>query len=252
MEVTTQQGLNFEVSTHRLPLYLKAFQFIDRSVQYSQISEEVTRDAVSDTDRVLKIFEWTERRIMDTPEGWPVVDDHILHIIIRGHGVTDQQADVFATLATYSGVPTFWAKVRAAEPSGPGIILSFALVDGQWRVFDMFNKVIFRLRAGELATMDDLAGHPELVPAHVRGLDVDGVMYADIVTGATMPTIPSPLRAELQMPLARLWYEMKRLVGLTAPVADPFAASSRTTASIGGVSRVLLPPVGGQVSARVL
>jgi hypothetical protein len=120
MEVTTQQGLNFEVSSHRLPLYLKALQFIDRSVQYEQIATEITHADVSDTDRLLSIFEWTKRRVRDTPRDWPVVDDHILHIIIRGHGLNDQQADVFATLATYAGIPTFWAKVRVIQPDGPG------------------------------------------------------------------------------------------------------------------------------------
>ena len=215
MEVTTQQGLNFEVSTHRLPLYLKALQFIDRSVQYGQIAEEITRDAVSDAERLSRIFEWTKRRVPETPHGWPVVDDHILHIIIRGHGVTDQQADVFATLATYAGVPAFWAKVRIVEPDGPGVILSFARVDGRWLVFDVFNNVMFRLATGEFATMDDLKGHPELVPTSARSLDVDGVPYGEFVTKASMPVAPSPLRAELQMPFTRLWYEVKRAVGVT-------------------------------------
>lgn len=216
MNVTTQQGLNFEVSTHRLPLYLKALQFIDRSVQYEQVATEITQEAVSDTDRLLRIFEWTKRRVRDTPLDWPVVDDHILHIIIRGHGVNDQQADVFATLATYAGIPTFWAKVSAVQPDRPGVIMSFARVDGRWRVFDVFHRVVFRLPTGELATMDDLRGHPELVPASARVLDVDGMPYADFVTTASMPDIPSPLRAELQMPFARLWYELKRGVGFAS------------------------------------
>jgi hypothetical protein len=216
MDVTTQQGFNFEVSTHRLPLYLKALQFIDRSAQYEQIAEEITHEAVSDTDRVLRIFEWSKRRVRDTPRDWPVVDDHILHIIIRGHGMNDQQADVFATLATYAGIPTFWAKVSAVEPDGPGVIMSFARVDGRWRVFDVFNRVVFRLATGDLATMDDLRGHPELVPAPARVLDVDGLPYADFVAKASMPDIPSPLRAELQMPLARMWYELKRVVGFAS------------------------------------
>lgn len=208
LDVTTKQGVNFEVSTHRIPLYLKALQFLERSAQYRQIAEEVVDDATSDSERTLKIFEWTRRSIRPTPPGWPIVDDHILNIIIRGHGMGDQHADVFATLATYGGVPAFWAKLP--ESARAGLILSFARIDGRWRVFDVFNGVVFRTADGDLATMDDLKGHEDLVPAAVRSLDIAGLRYADIVTTAPMPPVPEPLRAELQMPLARLRHEVGR------------------------------------------
>jgi hypothetical protein len=215
LEVTTRQGLNFEVSTHRLPLYLKALQFIERSEEYGQIAEEVTQHAGSDADRVLKVFDWTRRRLRQTPEGWPIVDDHILNIIIRGHAVNDQYADVFATIATYAGVPAFWSKVPLKRP--PGVILSFALVEGRWRVFDVANGVVFRTRAGDLATLADIAAQPDIIPRTAGAIDVDGVPYADVVARASMPPVPDPLRAELQMPSIRLWHEMKVMAGLEAP-----------------------------------
>ena len=214
LEVTTRQGVNFEVSTHQLPLYVKAFEFVDRSVQYQQITDEVTRGAVSDEDRALKVFDWTRRQIRRTPDGWPIVDDHILHIIIRGHGVNDQQADVFATLTTYAGVPAFWAKVSHNQV---GVILSFAYIEEQWRVFDVFNGVVFRNPKGGLATMADLKDRPNLVPASMRSVAVDGVAYGDILSRALMPAVPDPLRAELQMPSTRLWYEMKVALRLELP-----------------------------------
>lgn len=215
LEVTTRQGVNFEVSTHQLPLYVKALEFIDRSVQYQQIADEVTRSAVSDEDRALKVFDWTRRQIRRTPDGWPIVDDHILHIIIRGHGVNDQQADVFATLTTYAGVPAFWGKVGHDRA---GVILSFAYIEGQWRVFDVFNGVVFRNPTGGLATMADLKNRPNLVPASMRsGAVEEGVAYRDILTRALMPAVPDPLRAELQMPSTRLWHEMKVALRLELP-----------------------------------
>ena len=216
--VVTKQGVNYEVTDHRIPLYLKAWEFVDRSVQYQQVADEITSGAVSDTDRVLKVFDWTKRRIKTTPDGWPVVDDHILNIIIRGHGVGDQQADVFAAITTYAGVSAFWQKVPFKRP--PGVILSFAFIDDRWRVFDIARGIVFRTAAGELATMEDLAHNRELVPASVRSLDVDGVTYAEIVTNASMPPVPHPLRAELQMPLPRLWHEVKAAVGIE-PDDDP-------------------------------
>jgi hypothetical protein len=215
LEVTTKQGLNFEVSTHRLPLYLKAVQFIERSAEYQQIAAEVTASATSDADRVLKVFEWTRRRLRPTPEGWPIVDDHILNIIIRGHAVNDQYADVFATIATYGGVLAFWSKVPLERR--PGVILSFALVEGRWRVLDVANGVVFRTPAGDLATLADIAARPDIIPTTVGAIDVNGVSYADVVARASMPPVPDPLRAELQMPSIRLWHEMKVIAGLEAP-----------------------------------
>jgi hypothetical protein len=215
LEVTTRQGLNFEVSTHRLPLYLKAVQFIERSEEYQQIAEEVTHEATSDPDRVLKVFDWTRRRLRLTPEGWPIVDDHVLNIIIRGHAVNDQYADVFATIATYAGVPAFWSKVPFQRR--PGVILSFALVEGRWRVFDVANGVVFRTPAGDLATLADIAAHPDIIPRTVGAIDINGVSYADVVARASMPPVPNPLRAELQMPSLRLWHEMKVAAGLETP-----------------------------------
>jgi len=210
LDVTTKQGVNFEVSTHRLPLYLKALQFVERSAEYRRVAQEVVADATSDSERALKVFEWTRRRIRPTPPEWPVVDDHILNIIIRGHGLGDQHADVFATLATYGGVPAFWTKLP--ESARAGLIVSFARIDGRWRVFDVFNGVVFRTANGDLATMADLKGREDLVPAAVRSLDIAGLRYADIVTTSPMPEVPKPLRAELQMPLARLRHEVGRVL----------------------------------------
>lgn len=212
--VTTRQGLNYEVTAHRIPLYLKALQFVDRDAQYGQIAGEITAGAASDEERVVRVFEWTARHIRTTPDGWPVVDDHILNIIIRGHGVTDQKADVFATLATYAGVPAFWGKVRAGE-SGPAALLSFARVEGRWRVLDVANGVVFRTAAGDMATLEDVRVQPDIVPESLAALtSEDGTPYRDILVRGAMPPVPSPLRAELQMPSRRLWHELKATVGL--------------------------------------
>lgn len=210
---TTRQGVNFQVSVRSVPVYVKGIDFLHRHYQHRLLAEEIVRGRASDTDLVLAVFDWTRRNIRRTPEGWPVVDDHVLNIITRGHGVTDQQADVFATIATYAGVPAFWAKVRP-DAARPGVILSFARVDGRWRVFDVFNGMVFRTAVGELATLEDLRGRRDLVPAAARSLDIDGVPYPEIVTSVSMPPVPDPLRAELQMPSARAWYELRRALRL--------------------------------------
>ena len=211
-EVTTKQGVNFEVSTHRLPLYLKTLEFVDRSAQYRQIAAEITRGSASDQDRALKVFDWTSRHIRPTPDGWPVVDDHILNIIIRGHGMSDQCADVFAMLLTSAGVPAFWHKVRAPD-TGDGLILTFVHVDGRWVVMDVANGFLLRNARGELATAEDLAANQALLPDAARSLILGSTPYPRFFNELRTPPIPRPSRAELQMVWPRLWYEMTHAAG---------------------------------------
>ena len=199
MPVSTRQGVNYEVAVHRVPLYVKTFDFIYRSDHYQILADETTEGASSEQERVLAIFDWTQRNVRETPEGWTVVDDHILNVIIRGHGTGDQRADVFATLCTYAGIPAFWTKV---EPQGlpTGLILSFALVDGRWVVFDVANGIAFRSDRGEMATAGNLRGQLDLIPPAVRELKVQDTPYPRFFEDLRLPPVPSPLRAELQMP----------------------------------------------------
>jgi len=211
-EVTTKQGVNFEVSTHRLPLYRKALEFVDRAAQYRQIASEITRGATSDRDRAVRVFDWTVKHVRPTPAGWPVVDDHILHIIIRGHGLDDQRADVFAMLATSAGLPAFWRKIRAPGTKD-GVILTFVRVEGRWAVADVAKGFLFRNRRGDLATAEELAADPSLLPEAARSLETGSTPYSRIFTGLRTPPIPRTLRAERQFPWPRLWYEVRRAIG---------------------------------------
>lgn len=211
--VTTKKGVNFEVTTHRLPLYVKTIEFLDRHAQYRQLADEITRGVVTDEGRILAVFNWTTRNIRPTPDGWPVVDDHILNIVIRGHGLADQRADVFATIASYAGVPSFWCKVDAPGTKD-GLILSFARLGGRWVVIDVDHGFVFRTAGGAMATAEDIAVNPALLPADARSLMVGSTPYRLVFDSLRTPPIPRLLRAELQMPWPRLWYETRRTVGL--------------------------------------
>jgi hypothetical protein len=212
LEVSTRQGVNFEVSSHRMPLYLKAFEFLDRDAQYKQLAGEITDGVRSEQGRLVAIFDWMARRIQPAPLGWPVIDDHILNIIIRGYGTSDQRADVFATLLTYAGVPAFWQNVKAAA-TGDGVVLTFARVDGRWVVADAANGFLFRNDTGDLATAEDFAAHRVTLPAAAAALMAGSTPYSRVFTQLRTPPVPRPLRAELQMPWPRLWDEARRVAG---------------------------------------
>jgi hypothetical protein len=212
LPVTTKQGVDYEVATYRLPLYRKAFEFLDRDAQYRVLASTITRGATSDAERVRVVFDWTARRIQPTPDGWEIVDDHILNIIIRGYGTVDQRADVAATLSTYAGVPAFWRK-GVSVAGQRELVLTFASVDGRWIVMDVANGFLFETRDGVLATLDDFATRRAVLPAGAGSLTISGRPYPEVFHQLRMPAIPDTLRAELQMPGRRLWYETRRAIG---------------------------------------
>jgi len=210
--VTTRQGINSRVSTREIPFYVKIMDFFHRHYKYEAFTAEITPGLNSDRERVLAVFDWTRRNIRKTLEDGPVVDDHVLNIIIRGHGLDDQMADVFTTLSTYAGVPAFWSFL-ALPGSKEKLVLSFARVDGRWVVFDVANGVIFQKDRGDLASVEEIAANPGLVEGAAGALRYLGVPYQRYFQGFTPPSVPNTLRAEKQMPWRRLIFEAKRLLG---------------------------------------
>jgi hypothetical protein len=181
----TKQGVNFAVSSHRLPLYAKTLDFLQRDSSYARLASRIAAGHAQPEARTLAVFAWTRDNIRDTPGGFPVVDDHVWNIVIRGYGEADQKADVFTTLSMYAGVPAFFSN-RAGE-SGTAV-LSYAWIDRQWRVFDVDNGVIFRTRQGTLASAEE--------------------------AGFAPPVAPDVLRPELQMLWPRVWSSVGRLIGV--------------------------------------
>ena len=210
-KATTRQGVNFEVSTLEIPLALKAMDFLNRHAHYRRLAREITRGSHSDQERVLAVFQWTRRHIPPTPKELPVIDDHVWHIIIRGHGLSDQMADVFTTLSTYAGVPAFWKFVSVA-PGGSIVTLSFAKVEGRWVAFDVAEGVVFADAQGRLIDVETLAADQALVKAVAGDRAPGGVPYWEYVRPLRPFTPPDVLRAEQQMPWPRAAFELRRLL----------------------------------------
>jgi hypothetical protein len=205
---TTKQGVNFVVSSHSLPLYAKTLDFLDRDSNYKRLTAQVMGGAATDEAKVHAAFDWTAANIRPTPAGYPIVDDHTWHIIVRGYGQDDQQASVFVTLLAYVGVRAYWIFIGPR----PELALSLAQVDGSWRAADVTNHVIFRTPDGRLATAEELAADHALAarqgPATFRGLP-----YARYFDRFKAPDPPDLTHAEMQMAGKRLWFMTKRLVG---------------------------------------
>lgn len=204
----TRQGVNFVVSERSLPLWVKAVDFVDRDANLDRLASDVLGGASTDEERLRLAFAWTRANIRPTPAGFPIIDDHVWHVVVRGYGQDDQQADVFTILLHYAGVPAYWIYIGQK----PELALSLALVGGEWRPVDVTNGVIFRSAGGSLATVEELAAAPAAFvaqgPATYRELP-----YARPFERFRAPVPPELTRAEMQMPLRRLWQELKRVVG---------------------------------------
>ena len=205
---TTLQGVDYVVTAHSIPLYLKATDFIDRDLHYRKLAAEVASGTVTPEARAKAVFDWTRANIRDTPPGFPVIDDHIWHIILRGYGQSDQKADVFTTLLSYAGVPAYFIFIGPK----PELTLSFAKIDGRWRVADVANGVIFRTMGGRWATAEELAADAALAVAQGPPT-FGGRPYTRYFDRFHAPIPPDLTRADMQVPGVRTWFRIKKLAG---------------------------------------
>ena len=214
--VTTRQGINGVVSVHRMPLWVKATEFLTRDQHYRRLAKAVTADAGDDAQaKVLTLFEWTRETLRPQPEGWPLIDDHVYSIIVRGYGSPDQFSDVLSTLCTYAGVPATMQKVLDA--AGRTRYLTLVRVDGRWCPLDPFFGVYFLRPDGRFASADDLRASPDVLAAARRG-PPGPVDYATLFREELSANL-SQLRPTAHMPLVRLRQELAGwLTGWGRPV----------------------------------
>jgi hypothetical protein len=206
-------GINFVVSEQTLPLWAKAVDFVDRDLNLARTAHAVLGGAGDDDAKTAAALAWTRANIRNQPEELPVIDDHIWHIIIRGYGMGDQQADVFTTLLVYAGIPAYWMMIG---DSGDELAISYVRLRGHWRVFDVGHGLVFRNRRNDLATPEELAADSGLITAAAAAGGLNADHYAARFTGYQPPRAPEMLRADMQMPRRRLWQAVRRLAGMPA------------------------------------
>jgi hypothetical protein len=210
IKVTTKQGVDYKVSTLRIPLYLKVLDFFDRHYNYKLLVDRITDGSAGEESRIMKIFDWTYANIRKTPAGYPVIDDHVWHIIVRGYGSDDQSADVFTTLCNYAGTDAFFNWVGGNNGIG-GISLSFVKVEGRWVVFDSYRGVYFKNTSNEFASVEDIM----MGDWSAAGIDSSvspDFDYTDSLKGLQAVKDVGFTRANTQSPLNRLVYEVRKLM----------------------------------------
>ena len=155
MQVTTSQGIDYKVSTMKLPLYLKLSNFYDRHFNVKWLARHITGDKETEEEKIFQLFEWTYKTIQPQPKTLPVMDDHVWNVYVRRYGVSDNFHDLFTTLCNYVGANGFFMGVHS-EKADDEINLSFIHIKKGWVIFDPFNGVYFTNKSGEWATIDDI------------------------------------------------------------------------------------------------
>jgi hypothetical protein len=178
----TRWGVDYQVTGQTIPVYVKATAFLQRHFEYQMIVSRVCAHGSTRRECVMALFDWTHGHVRPTPEGWRVIDDHVLNTMIRGHGKSDQMAAVFTTLATYAGARAFFLQ-PARGTSDP--IISFVRLGEEWAAFDVERHVAF----------------------------------SDAATRPAPAVVPDITHAELQQPGPRVRYELRRLLGWRAEPA---------------------------------
>ncbi len=220
LDVSIKQGVGASYRYVHMPLYVKWTQFLARHYEYARLVKEITRYCKTDEEKVLAVLNWTREHIRDVPKDMPVVDDHILNIIIRGYATPGQYQDVFTTLCTYAGIPAFWDRCYS-DNHKIRYALSFVKIGGKWGVFDAYRGKYFRKNNGEIAAIEDIIDNSSLL----KGEDLDkilvrGIPYREFYHNLQHVEKPSTSRAEKQMPVRRVIFEAKKLVGIEIEESD--------------------------------
>lgn len=205
LKVTTSQGVNYVVTTKKIPLYLKMLDFFDRHFNYIELTRTITAGCPDENERIQKIFEWAYRNINKNPQELPVIDDHVWHIIVRGYGTDDQITDAFTTLCAYAGHKSYFTIYDKGLQGRH--VLAFVEVDKEWRIFNPSIGVFLKNKRNDFATYKDIASGAYEIFSIEKGPpeDYDKVLK-DIITSQGTDIA----RAEIQSPLNRLKHEIRK------------------------------------------
>jgi hypothetical protein len=156
---TSLEGVDAAVTRHRISLLEKGGRFWLRHAEFQRLAEAAAGGETDPQRRVLKLLDWTGTMVRPMPPGVPVIDDHILHIVLRHYGNTTQMAEVFTALTTYIGNHGKW-EVSTPPGAQAQMALSFVESEDGWWVFDVEHGAWFETETGRIATVPDFR-HPE-------------------------------------------------------------------------------------------
>lgn len=208
IEVSTKQGINYKWQVIKIPLYLKVIDFFDRNYNYKFLVKKITGNSKKEEDRIMLIFKWTYENIRKTPEGFPIIDDHVWYTIVRGYGAADQISDVFTTLLNYGGFNAYYL-LAYKEDKNARIPLSFVKFKDKWIIFDPCNGAYFKNKSGNFSGLDDIKKGDFKVEYISK--ERSNVEYSSFLADISDLDSESLKRANIQSPVNRFKFELEKL-----------------------------------------
>jgi hypothetical protein len=196
-----------------MPLYLKILDFFDRHYNYKLLVKAIIQDTRDEREKAFKILQWTNENIRPVPEGMPIIDDHVWHIIVRGYGTHEQSQDVFTTLCNYAGMDAFFYRLYTKDKSSR-IPLSFVKIDKKWFIFDAYYGIYFKKGEATLASIEDIS-RGDWIAENIAGSNRSKVRYADYLQDlgtVEYERYKRLARANIQSPLNRLYYQINKVL----------------------------------------
>ncbi|MCX6224416.1 MAG: hypothetical protein NTV01_06635 [Bacteroidia bacterium] len=213
-ETITRQGINYKVRAIKIPLYVKVHNFIDRHLNYQWTIDQIVNDKMTDQQKAETIFQWTIQHILKQPPQLPVVDDHPWNIIVRGYGMADQMADVFAVLSHYAGLKSFILDCKGPIGSDPPYMsLGAVYFDGAWHLCDLYRQTIFLNKKNQWASTSELVASGWKAKcvgnASQCGGNIPYENYFKKLNEVDFETLSKNHRSSIQTPLSRFRFFLK-------------------------------------------
>ncbi|MEE8076507.1 MAG: transglutaminase-like domain-containing protein [Candidatus Binatia bacterium] len=202
--VTIRRGVDYRITEIQMPLYLKLLAYVHRHFEYRQLARRLV-DGMSDREeKILTLFEWTRKNVRPIPKGYPIVDDHVWDIIVRGYGSQDQAADVFATLCAYAGIPAHFGFACTPKKNSCVGVAFVQLPNGSFGLFDPHYGVAVRHPDGRLASIEEIRTDQSLLERTDPAL----AGYAKYFEKLPKVSVDTASRTSCNMPLRRLFIVM--------------------------------------------
>lgn len=182
---------------------------LEAAVWCRDISQWARRDAATDVDAAVALFDWTVRNVQLDADGAreAVTVHHPWQALIYGHGTAAHRAWVFVELCRQQGIEAAVFQPAAGAGDKPAPLLVGAFIDGEIYLFDPALGLPLP-SAGSAAgtpavgTLKELAEKPE----GLRELDVEGgaeyPLTSEQLANATALVVASP--SQLAQRSARL------------------------------------------------
>ncbi len=216
IKTSIRQGINGKYHLITMPLYMKVSDFIVRGNRYDLLVDNILENTNGDIEKLNALFEWTSKNIRPIPANFPIVDDHVDNIIIRGYGSDDQSADVFTTLAVVAG---FKAGIYliGAPPDKKLHAISIVENDGKMLLFDTYCRFYFLNNDNEIASISDVAKDINLVRKISQDFKYAKRDYYEFYQNLIPVESIGWTKADLQIPSKRLIYIIGRLLRISEP-----------------------------------